>query len=501
MTRQHITKFFRDLKRATRATAFRFSLLFTVAFSIITAFSMVMIYQTAKREISEQIDSRLFSESVRLSRALQSRSSLDFYAPVTGMTERVPNEPDMSFCLTRRNNDLNDQAFRHDGLVLLNIALSDLCQIDPLQSDSDRDQAPIRVLMTAVDGQYTLAIGYDTRSQRRLLDRMLNMVYVVTSILLIASFFGSFFMSRHITNAIARITGTARLIVDGDFAERIKVTDRDSVELGNLAGNLNHMLERIENLITSQRQVTNNIAHDLRSPLNRMRSRMEVALLDRKATPADLRDVIASSVIDAENLLRTFNAMMNIAQVESRARDDFKEISLSHICEDLAEMYEVLSEEGELSFAQDIAPNLHIMGNRQLIAQAITNLLDNAVKYTPKGGRIELIAYHDGQNVVVAVGDNGEGIPDDKRGEVLKRFVRLDSARSTPGNGLGLSLVTAIMNLHTGMIHLEDNKPGLRIELWLPTVEQFNSRHGKSAAKPDPEHDKPHALPTAHQPS
>lgn len=501
MIRQPITKFLRDLKRATRATAFRFSLLFTVVFSIITAISMVMIYQTAEREISEQIDSRLFSESVRLSRALVGRSGLDFYVPPTGMTERVPNEPDMSYCLTRRN-DLNEQAFRHDGLVLLNIALADLCQIDPQQSGSDRDQAPIRVLMTAVDGQHTLALGYDTRSQRRLLERMLNMVYFVTGILLIASFFGSFFMSRHITNAIARITGTARLIVDGDFSERIKTTERDSTELSNLAGNLNHMLERIENLITSQRQVTNNIAHDLRSPLNRMRSRMEVALLDRNAKSGELRDVIASSVLDAENLLRTFNAMMNIAQVESRARDDFKEISLTGICEDLAEMYDVLSEEGELTFAQDIAPNLRIMGNRQLIAQAITNLLDNAVKYTPKGGHIELIACHDGQHITVAVGDNGEGIPDDKRGEVLKRFVRLDSARSTPGNGLGLSLVSAIMNLHTGMIHLEDNNPGLRIELRLPTVEQFNSRHGKTARKIEAEQpEKPHPLPTAHQPS
>lgn len=497
MIRQPITKFFRDLKRATRATAFRFSLLFTVAFSIITAISMVMIYQTAEREISEQIDARLFSESVRLGRALGSRSGLDFYVPVTGMTERVPNEPDMSFCLTRRN-DLSEQAFRGEGLILLNIPLSDLCQIDLMQSDNSRDQAPFRVLMTDIDGQHTLAIGYDTRSQRRLLERMLNMVYFVTAVLLLASFFGSFFMSRHITNAIARITGTARLIVDGDFAERIKVTERDSVELSNLAGNLNHMLERIENLIISQRQVTNNIAHDLRSPLNRMRSRMEVALLDRNAKPAELRDVIASSVIDAENLLRTFNAMMNIAQVESRARDDFKDISLSHICEDLAEMYDVLSEEGELSFAQNIAPNLHIMGNRQLIAQAITNLLDNAVKYTPKGGNIELIAYHNGKNIIVAVADNGEGIPDDKRGEVLKRFVRLDSARSTPGNGLGLSLVTAIMNLHSGVIHLEDNKPGLRIELWLPTVEQFNSRHAKNKLSRPAENDKAPTVPAAH---
>lgn len=476
MIRPLTTKFFRDLKRVTRATAFRVSLLFTVAISIITAISMTMIYQTAEQEISEQIDSRLFSESVRLTRALQSRSGLDFYSPATGITERVPNEPDMSFCLIR-HRELSSQLRRNDmqSLLFLNIALSDLCQIDPFQTKSGSADS-IRVLITAVDDYHALAIGYDTRTQRRLLERMLNMVYFVTIILLVASFFGSFFMSRNITGTIARISSTARLIVDGDFSERIKITERDSVELSQLASNLNHMLDRIENLITSQRQVTNNIAHDLRSPLNRMRSRMEVALLDRKISCDDLREVIAASVNDAENLLRTFNAMMNIAQVESRARDDFREISVSTICEDLAEMYEVLSEEGDHEFSHDIQPGLHVMGNRQLIAQAITNLLDNAVKYTPKSGKIDLTVHHDDQHIVVAVGDNGEGIPDDKREEVLKRFVRLDSARSTPGNGLGLSLVSAIVNLHGGMIHLENNNPGLRIELWLPTVAQFNNR-------------------------
>lgn len=445
-----------------------------------------MIYQTAEQEISEQIDSRLFSESVRLSRALQSRSSLDFYRPATGITERVPNEPDMSFCLIRRK-ELSAQLRRGNAqsLLFLNIALSDLCQIDPFQAQSRGAQDSIRVLITAVDEHHALAIGYDTRTQRRLLERMLNMVYFVTIILLVASFFGSFFMSRNITNTIGRISRTARLIVDGDFSERIKITDRDSVELSQLASNLNHMLDRIENLITSQRQVTNNIAHDLRSPLNRMRSRMEVALLDRKIGCDELRDVIAESVTDAENLLRTFNAMLNIAQVESRARDDFKEISVSAICEDLAEMYEVLSEEGDHKFSHDIASGLQVMGNRQLIAQAITNLLDNAVKYTPKSGKIDLSLHFAHEHIVVAVGDNGEGIPKDKRGEVLKRFVRLDSARSTPGNGLGLSLVSAIMNLHGGTIHLEDNEPGLRIELWLPTVSQFRNRF----SRPEIHHD------------
>ena len=250
--------------------------------------------------------------------------------------------------------------------------------------------------------------------------------------------------------------------------------------MSQLADDLNHMLDRIEALITSQRQVTNNIAHDLRSPLNRMRNRMEVALLDRNSESGALREVIADSVEDAENLLKTFNALLNIAQVESRAKDDFKHESLSAICDDLAELYDVMTEEGEHSFEAHIERGLDIMGNRQLIAQAITNLLDNAVKYTPSGGHITLSAEQRGENIHVSVGDNGHGIPPDKRDDVLKRFVRLDSARSTPGNGLGLSLVSAIVALHNGSLQLHDNKPGLRIEITLPSETAYLRRQNES---------------------
>ena len=499
MTQTAITKRLRDWGKAVRTTAFKFSLLFTLASSFVTGISMYTLYRSAEKEIREQIDSRLLAETTSLRRRFEERTSIGLYTPVLGIIERVPGDPNITFCVTAKSppsgsnglpftNRNNNAPATIDtsaaDLIILDSSVADLCRINPATdpgSDMRINLVMRVVIVNTADNRYTLITAYDTTNERKMLKRMLDNSIYVTGLLLIASFIGSFLIGYTIIHSISRISRTARRIVDGDFAERVPTRANDTDEMNQLADDLNHMLDRIEALITSQRQVTNNIAHDLRSPLNRMRNRMEVALLDRNSEAAALREVIADSVEDAENLLKTFNALLNIAQVESRAKDDFKHESLSAICDDLAELYDVMTEEGEHSFEAHIERGLDIMGNRQLIAQAITNLLDNAVKYTPSGGHITLTAEQRGENIHVSVGDNGHGIPPDKRDDVLKRFVRLDSARSTPGNGLGLSLVSAIVALHNGSLQLHDNKPGLRIEITLPSETAYLRRQNESA--------------------
>ena len=498
MTQTAITKRLRDWGKAVRTTAFKFSLLFTLASSFVTGISMYTLYRSAEKEIREQIDSRLLAETTSLRRRFEERTSIGLYTPVLGIIERVPGDPNITFCVTAKSppsgsnglpftNRNNNAPATIDtsaaDLIILDSSVADLCRINPATdpgSDMRINLVMRVVVVNTADNRYTLITAYDTTNERKMLKRMLDNSIYVTGLLLIASFIGSFLIGYTIIHSISRISRTARRIVDGDFSERVPTHANDADEMSQLADDLNHMLDRIEALITSQRQVTNNIAHDLRSPLNRMRNRMEVALLDRNSEAAALREVIADSVEDAENLLKTFNALLNIAQVESRAKDDFKHESLSAICDDLAELYDVMTEEGEHSFAAHIERGLDIMGNRQLIAQAITNLLDNAVKYTPSGGHITLTAEQRGENIHVSVGDNGHGIPPDKRDDVLKRFVRLDSARSTPGNGLGLSLVSAIVALHNGSLQLHDNKPGLRIEITLPSETAYLRRQNES---------------------
>ena len=498
MTQTAITKRLRDWGKAVRTTAFKFSLLFTLASSFVTGISMYTLYRSAEKEIREQIDSRLLAETTSLRRRFEERTSIGLYTPVLGIIERVPGDPNITFCVTAKSppsgsnglpftNRNNNAPATIDtsaaDLIILDSSVADLCRINPATdpgSDMRINLVMRVVIVNTADNRYTLITAYDTTNERKMLKRMLDNTIYVTAFLILISFIGSFLIGYTIIHSISRISRTARRIVDGDFAERVPLRANDTDEMNQLADDLNHMLDRIEALITSQRQVTNNIAHDLRSPLNRMRNRMEVALLDRNSEAGALREVIADSVEDAENLLKTFNALLNIAQVESRAKDDFKHESLSAICDDLAELYDVMTEEGEHSFAAHIERGLDIMGNRQLIAQAITNLLDNAVKYTPSGGHITLTAEQRGENIHVSVGDNGHGIPPDKRDDVLKRFVRLDSARSTPGNGLGLSLVSAIVALHNGSLQLHDNKPGLRIEITLPSETAYLRRQNES---------------------
>ena len=498
MTQTAITKRLRDWGKAVRTTAFKFSLLFTLASSFVTGISMYTLYRSAEKEIREQIDSRLLAETTSLRRRFEERTSIGLYTPVLGIIERVPGDPNITFCVTAKSppsgsnglpftgrNTTTPDSFNASAadLIILDSSVADLCRINPATdpgSDMRINLVMRVVIVNTADNRYTLITAYDTTNERKMLKRMLDNTIYVTAFLILISFIGSFLIGYTIIHSISRISRTARRIVDGDFAERVPIRANDTDEMNQLADDLNHMLDRIEALITSQRQVTNNIAHDLRSPLNRMRNRMEVALLDRNSEAGALREVIADSVEDAENLLKTFNALLNIAQVESRAKDDFKHESLSAICDDLAELYDVMTEEGEHSFEAHIERGLDIMGNRQLIAQAITNLLDNAVKYTPSGGHITLTAEQRGENIHVSVGDNGHGIPPDKRDDVLKRFVRLDSARSTPGNGLGLSLVSAIVALHNGSLQLHDNKPGLRIEITLPSETAYLRRQNES---------------------
>jgi signal transduction histidine kinase len=249
----------------------------------------------------------------------------------------------------------------------------------------------------------------------------------------------------------------------GDLGQRISLKgSRDEFDV--LAGNLNAMLDQIERLLSGMREVTDNIAHDLRTPLSRMRSRIEVALL---ANPdrAEARMLLEQTLCDADAMIQSFNALLSIARAEAGSeRAAFEPIDLSEVCRDLAELYGPLAEEKGLTFTSACPPGLVLQGNRHLLAQALANLLDNAIKYTPAGGRVMLSGQ---PGPVIIVADTGPGIPEGERGRVLERFVRLGGDRSTPGNGLGLSLVSAVAKLHGATLRLEDNHPGLRVSLAL----------------------------------
>jgi signal transduction histidine kinase len=241
-------------------------------------------------------------------------------------------------------------------------------------------------------------------------------------------------------------------------------------ELDRLALALNQMLDQIQRLMAGMQEVSSNVAHDLKTPLTRVKARVEAAL--RSGNAGEYKAALEKTVEESDRLLDTFNALLSIARAEAgQARSGLEPIDASQVIADVAELYEPTAEElgGNLQF--DVAPDLNVRGDRQLLAQALSNLIDNALKYGAREGQgpeIKVTGRVEGGNVVIAVGDHGEGIAPEDRGRVTERFVRLDSSRARPGNGLGLSLVSGVMKLHDGALVLDDNGPGLLAKLVLP---------------------------------
>jgi signal transduction histidine kinase len=276
-------------------------------------------------------------------------------------------------------------------------------------------------------------------------------------------------MTRNMLARVEAVNRTSERIIHGDLTQRVPLTGSGD-EFDQLAANLNAMLDRIERLMLGMRQVADNIAHDLRTPLARLRARLEVTLLER---PDATRygDALRETIAEADTLLGTFNALLTIAEAEAGSRREaMAVVDLAEIARSVAELYEPVADDKGIALTVDGAPTIPVHGDRHLLSQAIANLLDNALKYTPAGA-ITLRARQTGETARVEVADSGPGVPADRRDAVFDRFVRLEGSRSTPGNGLGLSLVRAVARLHGGDAWLEDNDPGLKAVITLPTAD------------------------------
>ncbi len=273
---------------------------------------------------------------------------------------------------------------------------------------------------------------------------------------------GGVLVARSSLKHVEVISDTSRDIMGGDLSRRIPLNGTGD-EFDRLAINLNTMLARIQALMENIRQVTNDIAHDLRSPLARLRERLELAR--HNTTDAAMQTVFDDAIGQVDAALNIFAAMLRIAEIEGGARrSHFVAVDLSHLLHDLAETYETVADSAGQSLFADIGPNLVIKGDRELLTQMLVNIIENAIRHCPTGSRINIAGRkHDGDLIEVTVADNGIGIPAHERTRVLQRFVRLDASRHSEGTGLGLALVVAIVELHGGTIALEDNHPGLKV--------------------------------------
>lgn len=320
---------------------------------------------------------------------------------------------------------------------------------------------------------FYLLVGRDVQ-ERRIIETLITSALVWAIGLTVAlGLAGGLFMSRNMLARVDAINRSSSGIMKGDLSQRLPIAGTGD-ELDQLARNLNAMLDQIEALMIGMRQVTDNVAHDLRSPLNRLRSRLEVTLLS-EPSPEEYRQALERTIAEADSLLTTFNALLMIARAEAGSlRESMSIVDPAAVVADAAELYEPVAEESGLRLTVDVAEGLSVRGNRELLSQAVANLLDNAIKHgKPQDGTSEpviavTVAADPDGHILIGVADHGAGIPEQERGRVLERFVRLETSRNTPGSGLGLSLVAAVARLHGGRIALDDNRPGLCVTLILP---------------------------------
>lgn len=314
-----------------------------------------------------------------------------------------------------------------------------------------------------------LIVGRDIEDQRAFANSIRLVFLLGFGVLSVAGLLGGLAVSRLILNRMDAITATSRSIIDGDLTQRIP-TSGGGGELDALAQNLNEMLDRIEGLMSGLREVSDNIAHDLKTPLNRLRNSAEAALRDPRGAEA-YREGLERTIEKSDELIKTFNALLLIARLEAGPLEESVEtFDLGRFVEDVADLYMPAAEEAGFALSIEAEMNVVVRANRQLIGQAVANLIDNAIKYSrggEPGSAITVRAFREGGRPAFSVGDHGPGIAADDRERALKRFVRLEESRTQPGTGLGLSLVAAVARLHHGEVRLEDNQPGLKVVVLL----------------------------------
>ncbi len=459
------------LTKLFRTTTFRLSLTYLALFSAAAILAIFYIYWNTtvllSRQLNQTIDAELkgLAEQYRaggldqLVRSVAERSQ----TPGNSLYLVADNEGKQ---LTGNLSAVSPQLWDSLGPV-------EFVYSRPASGGLERRLAFANVFR--LPGGYRLIVGRDIEDRRELARLIRTTMLWGLGVMAVVGIGGGYWVSRKLLNRIDDLSATTRTIMEGDLGGRLPVSGSGD-ELDRLAQSLNLMLSRIEQLMAGLREVSDNIAHDLKTPLNRLRNRVEEALREPYDESTN-REVLERTIEEADGLIKTFNALLSIARLEAGAAGENREkLDLAALVSDVAELYEPVAEERGITLKAEAMGPIVVRGERQLLGQAIANLIDNALKYgvpaTPGGNgwapAVEISTKAEGGMAEIAVTDRGPGVPATERDRVLSRFVRLEASRSEPGSGLGLSLVAAVARLHGGNLRLEDNEPGLRVVLALP---------------------------------
>jgi signal transduction histidine kinase len=462
------------LRLLFRSTAVRLSALYIVLFALCAAFLVVYVTAMSERLLAQQVREGLNQEIIDI-RGAYDRGGINL---LLRMMERRARQPGANLyviagptgeMLAGNVQSVQPGVLDREGWTGMPFRYEPYTELGPPRPHV----ATANVFF--LDNGLRVMVGRDLGEPGRFRGIVRRALMVALAIMGLGALFIWFGIGRNALKRIDRMSAASTKIMAGDLSQRLPVGVSGD-EFDRLSESLNLMLERIEKLNEGLRQVSDNIAHDLKTPLTRLRNKAADALSEDRE---DVRRAALEGIIgESDLLIRTFNALLMISRVEAGSiAAEMSAIDLSAISADSAELYEPAAEEAGLLLTTEIEPGLVVQGNRELIGQAIFNLLDNAIKYACDAGdepAIRVLLSRAGDSLRLSVADNGPGIPADKRAEVKKRFVRLDESRSKPGTGLGLSLVEAVMELHGGRLELsathgEDARPpGLTVTMVFP---------------------------------
>jgi len=459
--------------KLVRTTAFRLTLVYLFLFALFAASLLGYFAWNTRRMITEQITETVNSEVSELTEQYDRGGIRGLATAVEGRALRPG--ANLYLVTTPQGQGVAGNVASLAPGVMDRPGWAETFYTRLEESDTRSHFALVRVAQ--LSGGFRLLVGRDLEERRRLFGIVAKAAQWSVLIVVVLGLGGGVFVARRVLHRIDAMTGTAQRIMAGDLSERLPV-GRSGDELDRLAENLNAMLERIEALMAGLKEVSDNIAHDLKTPLTRLRNRAEEALA-RADSDADYRAALERTIEESDGLIRTFNALLMIARAESgQARDNMTDFDAAEVAHGIHELYEPLAEDRGLTLAVK-ADAATIHGNRELISQALANLVENAIKYgrpvaasgaqESAGPDILIEARRQSDGVHLSVTDHGPGIPEADRSRAVERFVRLEASRTQPGSGLGLSLASAVATLHGGALRLADGHPGLRATLVIPS--------------------------------
>jgi signal transduction histidine kinase len=471
---------FKRAQAIVATTAFRLAASTVAVFILIAAALLGVLFWQTNQVLTDQVLTTLSSEAD----ALRAEAAV---GPQAALIDAVvarsrPEGPGLYFLADSQGRKLAGNLSRIPPELAQDLTTA-VMRYRPNLNDASTERLGVALSLTLPRGE-RLIVGRDVEDQRAFADNIKTLFFIGFAVLALAGLITGLVVSRVVLKRVEMINITTSQIMAGDLTRRVPL-DGSGDELDGVASNLNAMLDRIEQLMNGLREVSENIAHDLKTPLNRLRNRTEAALRDPRGTEA-YREGLEQTIEEADDLIKTFNALLLIARLEAGAQDKTSEsFDCGALVQDVAELYAPAAEELGLELHIAAMSGPIITANRQLIGLAVANLIDNAIKYTRaapgpyKQPAIVVDVVTRAIEFEIRVADRGPGIAIADRERALKRFVRLDDSRTAPGTGLGLSLVAAVARLHGGRVSLGDHNPGLVISVILPY------RSGEQLAKPD----------------